>query len=161
MYNRIYKFFNDSDIIYPLQVGFRQKYSTFYAISSLTEEISRNLDTGNIDGGIFVDLQKAFDTVEHNILLAKLEHYGILGTANNWFKSYLFAENNLFLLIVIFSNQASVKYVVPQSSFLGPLLFLIHINNLNQAIKFCKVHYLLVIQTCFILAIQSTGLTNI
>ena len=156
MYNRIYKFFNDSDIIYPLQVRFRQKYSTFHAISSLTEEISRNLDTGNIDCGIFVDLQKAFDTVEHNILLAKLEHYSILGIANN-----LFAENNLFLLIVIFSNQASVKYGVPQSSFLGPLLFLIYINNLNQAIKFCKVHYLLVIQTCFILAIQSTGLINI
>ena len=70
-------------------------------------------------------------------------------------------ENNLFLSIVIFSNQTSVKYGVPQGSFLGPLLLLIYINDLNQAIKFCKIHYLLMIQTCFILVIQSTGLTNI
>ena len=96
MYNRIYKFFSDNHLIYSLQFGFRQKYSTVHAIISLTENISKNLDERNIGCGIFADLQKAFDTVEHDILLSKLEHYGIRGLANEWFKSYLGIRNQCF-----------------------------------------------------------------
>ena len=68
MYNRIYKFFSGNNLIYSLQFGFREKYSTVHALISLTENIRKNLDEGNIGRGIFVDLQKAFDTVEHDIL---------------------------------------------------------------------------------------------
>ena len=81
MYNRIYKFFSDNNLI-SIQFGFRQKYSTVPALISLTENIRKSLDEENIGCGIFADLQKAFDTVEHNILLSKLEHYGICGLAN-------------------------------------------------------------------------------
>ena len=135
MYNRIYKFFSKNNI-YPLQFGFRQQYSTFHALISLTEDIRKNLDKGNIGCGIFVDLQKAFDTVEHEILLAKLEHYSIRGMANNWFKSYLFNRKQFVSINGHISNQTSVKYGVPQGSVLGPLLFLIYINDLNLPIKF-------------------------
>ena len=68
MYNRIYKFFSDNNLIYSLQFGSRQKYSTVHALISLTESIRKNLDEGNIGCGIFVDLPKALDTVEHGIL---------------------------------------------------------------------------------------------
>ena len=95
MYNRMYKFFSDNNLIYSLQFGFRQKYSA-HALISLTENIRKNLDEGNIGCGIFVNLQKACDTVEHDILLSKLEHYGICGLANEWFKSYLSHRKQCF-----------------------------------------------------------------
>ena len=88
MYNRMYNFFSDNNLIYLLQFGFRQKYSTVHALISLTENIRKNLDKGNIGCSIFVNLQKAFGTIEHDILLSKLEHV-ICGLANEWFKSYL------------------------------------------------------------------------
>ena len=141
MYNRMYKFFSDNTLIYSLQFGFRQKYSAVHALISLTENIRKNLDEGNIGCGIFVDLQKAFDTVEHDILLSKLDHYGIRGLANEWFKSYLSNRKQYVSINGYGSNLADVKFGVPQRSVLGPLLFLIHINDLNQALKFCKVHH--------------------
>ena len=96
MYSRIFKFLNDNSSIYPLQFGLRQRFSTTHALISITEDIRKNLDEGNIGCGIFVDLQKAFDTVEHDILLAKLEHYGICGLANEWFRSYLSNRKQCF-----------------------------------------------------------------
>ena len=134
------KFFSDNNLIYPLQFGFRQKYSTVYALISLTKNIRKNLDEGKFGCGIFVDLQKAFDTVEHDILLSKLEHYGIRGLANEWFKSYLSNRKQYVSINGYDSNLADVKFDV-QGSVLGPLLFLVYINNLNQALKFCKVHH--------------------
>ena len=87
MYNKLCKFFSDNNLIYSLQICFRQKFSRVHAAISLTESISKNLDEGNIGCGIFVDLQKAFDTVEHDVLLSKLEHCGVPGLTNEWFKS--------------------------------------------------------------------------
>ena len=141
MYNRIYKLFSENNIIYPLQFGFRQQYSTFHALISFTKDIRKNIDKGSIGCGIFVDLQKAFDIVKHDILLAKLEHYGIRGMANNWFKSQLFNRKQFVSINGHISNQTSVKYGVPQGSVIGPLLFLIYINDRNLAITFCKVHH--------------------
>ena len=139
MYNRMYKFFSDNNLIYSLQFGFRQKYSTVHALISLTENTRKNLDKGNIGCGIFFDLQKAFDTVEHDILLSKLKHYGICG--HEWFKSYISNRKQYVSINGYDSNLADTKFGVPQGSVLGPLLFLIYVNDLNQALKFCKVHH--------------------
>ena len=122
MYNRIYKFLDENNIIYSLQFGFRHHYSTSYALLNLTEAIMKTLDDGNFACGIFVDLQKAFDTVDHSILLSKLCHYGMPGLANKCFESYS-ANRKQFLSINDFeSRTSSITCGVPQGSVLGPLL---------------------------------------
>ena len=95
MYKRTYTFLNNKNIIYDLQFWFRQQYSTSHALSNITENIRKALDDGNIGcGGCgFVDLQKVFDTVNHQILLARFNHYGIRGVSNDWFPNYLIIIN--------------------------------------------------------------------
>ena len=87
MYERLYSFLVKNETLYELQFGFRANHSISHALVSLTEAINNSLDNRKFGCGIFIDLQKAFDTVNHNILLMKLEHYGIKGTTFDWFKS--------------------------------------------------------------------------
>ena len=141
MCKRLYTFLNSNNIIYNLRFGFRQQYSTSHTLVNITENIRKALDGGNIGCGIFVDLQKAFDTVDHQILLTKLNHYGIRGVSNDWFKSYLSDRNQYVSMNRFDSGLAAINCDIPQGSVLGPLLFILHINALNHTTKFCKVHH--------------------
>ena len=138
---RLSTFLNIKDIIYPLQFGFRQNHSISYALIHLTETIKEALDQGKYGCGIFVDLQRAFETVNHNILLDRLKHYGIRGVAYSWFESYLKDRKQYVSINGYNSKHLSISLGVPQCSLLGPLFFLIYINDLNTAVKHCKVHH--------------------
>ena len=96
IYKRLYTFLNSNNIIYNFQFGFRQQYSTSHALINMTNNRRKALDSGNIGCEVFVDLQKAFDTVDHLILLAKLNHYGIREISNDWLKSYLSIEISVY-----------------------------------------------------------------
>ena len=89
MYTRLQDFLKTSEMLYKVQFGFRKTYSTNHALLSIVEKFRNSLDKNMYTCGIFIDLEKAFDTVNHHIILSKLNHYGIRGVANSWFASYL------------------------------------------------------------------------
>ena len=138
MYKRLSNFLDINNLIYSLQFSFHQKQSTTHALINLTESIRQTLDEGNFGCGIFADV---FDTVDHKMLLHKLEYYGIRCVCNDWFKSYLSDRKQFVSINSYNSDLMSVNYGVPQSSVLGSLLFLIYIKDLLKAIQHCKVHH--------------------
>ena len=130
MYNRLYTFLEKYELIYSFQFSFRQKHSTTHALIHLTELIRKQLDDGNYVCGIFIDFRKAFDTVDCDILLKKLEHYGIRGIFNKWCACYLSNRNHFLSINGLNLPLADTTCGVPQSSVLGFLLFLAYITLL-------------------------------
>ena len=125
-------------MLYKKQFGFQNNFSTTHAVITLIENIEKAIDNKMFVFRVFVDFQKAFDTVDHDILLHKLSHYGIRDIVNCWFSSYL-SNRKHFVTINGFDSEIQIfQYGMPQGSVLRPIIFLIYVNDLHNAIKFSQ-----------------------
>ena len=136
MHNRLMKFLTKQKILYLKQFGFKKNFSTAHAIINLIDSIENAFDKNKFECGVFIDLKKAFDTVDHEILFKKLWHYEIRGIANDWFKSYLTNRMQYVSIDGISYDLLKVNFGVPQGLVLCPLLFLLYINDLYNSIRF-------------------------
>ena len=135
VFSQLYKYFNDNNLLYNSQYGFRKGHSCEYAAMEITDKIFKYLDNKKLPLAIYLDFSKAFDTINHKILLHKLKYYGVSGEPLKWFENYLTNRKQY----VQYKNKTSSEQIittgVPQGSILGPLLFIIYINDIAKITK--------------------------
>ena len=123
--NQLHSYFEKTDILHTYQSGFRKNHSCQTSLIALTDKWLKEMDNGKLIGTVFIDLKKAFDMVDHKILIEKLKLYHFSKLAISWFSSYLANRNQIVKVGNTISSAGIVKYGVPQGSILGPLLFLL------------------------------------
>ena len=141
MYQRLNNFLEETNCFYNLQFGFHLNLSTNNALLSIIENIQTDLDNGDFAAGVFIDLKKAFDTADHDILLKKFEYYGVRGLLKDWFQSYLKNRKQFVSVNNSTSNTKEITTGVPQGSVLVPLLFLLYINDLHKSVKHSETYH--------------------
>ena len=133
VFTQLYEFFDKHNLFFSSQYGFRKKHSTEMAGLELTDKILKDIDNKDISLAIFMDLSKAFDTLDHQILLNKLKYCGVNDISLKWFSSYLTGRQQYVEIDGYSSGLLPLTTGVPQGSILGPLLFLIYMNDIPHA----------------------------
>ena len=136
---QIYQYFQENSLLSNNQYGFRKGHSTELASLALVESIIKDLDNNLLPISIFLDLSKAFDTIDHNILVSKLSYYGFNNKSTDLIKNYLHARTQYVSYDNTSSKFQKLSTGVPQGSVLGPLLFLIYINDISNASSLFRV----------------------
>jgi len=134
MKSRLYSYLETNNVLFDYQFGFRHNHSTTLALIDVVDKLYENLDKHNKVIGIYLDLQKAFDTVNHDILLHKLHNYEIRGVALDWFRNYLSGRYQYTTVNGVNSELTAITCGVPQGSALGPVLFLVYVNDIKNAV---------------------------
>ena len=137
--NRLDSFIEKDNILSDNQYGFRKNRATSMALVELIDKISNSVDSKKHTLGVFIDLRKAFDTIDHDLLLKKLEFYGIRGVVLKWLKSYLSQREQFVQIDDCLSEYLNVLCGVPQGSILGPKLFILYVNdicNISNILEF-------------------------
>jgi len=139
MCKRLYAFLQLHNVLYSYKFGFKKYHSTTLALIEVIDSVYQHLDNHKYTIGIYLDLQKAFDAVNHDILLYKLSNFGIREVVYQWFKNYLSDRKQFISVAGVSSEIGSISMGVPRSSVLGPLLFLLYVNDIHKAVLDAKV----------------------
>ena len=151
----MYSFLENNKLLNINQFGFRLNHSTSHALINLTETIKRQIDGKKLVAGVFIDLEKAFDTVNNSILCNKLNQYGFRGKINDLILSFLSNRRQYVSTNGYDSTERPILFGVPQGSTLGPLLFLLYINDLSYCLKHTTASHF-ADDTCLIYASSNT-----